>query len=77
MRILLTAFEPFGGEDTNAALEAVQRVSAPTGVELERCTASGVAAEAMNRTLISPAPASGKAVLSQSLAISASATPMP
>ncbi|MBR0081808.1 MAG: pyroglutamyl-peptidase I [Clostridia bacterium] len=38
MRILLTAFEPFGGEDTNAALEAVQRVSAPAGVELERCT---------------------------------------
>ena len=38
MRILLTAFEPFGGESTNAALEAVMRVHAPEGVTLNTLT---------------------------------------
>lgn len=38
MRILLTAFEPFGGETTNAALEAVRRVNAPSGTELHKLT---------------------------------------
>ena len=34
MRVLLTAFEPFGGEQINAALEAVKRMKAPQGAEL-------------------------------------------
>ena len=34
MRILLTAFEPFGGETVNAAWEAVKCVRAPEGAEL-------------------------------------------
>lgn len=38
MKILLTAFEPFGGEAVNAALEAVSRVHAPDGVTLIRQT---------------------------------------
>ena len=35
-RILLTAFEPFGGETLNPALETMKRVRAPEGVELIR-----------------------------------------
>ncbi len=35
MKILLTAFEAFGGETANAALEAVRRVRAPRGVALD------------------------------------------
>ena len=38
MKILLTAFEPFGGEECNAALEAVTRMNAPTGVTLMKLT---------------------------------------
>jgi len=34
MKILLTAFDPFDGATINPALEAVQRVCAPEGVEL-------------------------------------------
>lgn len=36
MKILLTAFEPFGGDSVNPALEAVRRVHAPQGAELIR-----------------------------------------
>ena len=36
MTILLTAFEPFGGERINASLEAMRLVEAPAGGELER-----------------------------------------
>ena len=36
MKLLLTAFDPFGGEPVNPAWEAVQRVRAPEGVELLR-----------------------------------------
>ena len=36
MKILLTAFEPFGGDSINPALEAVRRVHAPQGAELIR-----------------------------------------
>ena len=36
MKILLTAFDPFGGEPINPAWEAVCRVRAPEGVELTR-----------------------------------------
>lgn len=34
MKILLTAFGPFGGESVNPALESVRLVKAPEGVEL-------------------------------------------
>ncbi len=34
MKILLTGFEPFGGEPVNPALEAVKLVKAPQGTEL-------------------------------------------
>ena len=36
MKILLTAFDPFGGEPVNPAWEAVERVRAPEGTELVR-----------------------------------------
>ena len=36
MKILLTGFEPFGGEDVNPSWEAVQRLHAPEGTELIR-----------------------------------------
>lgn len=38
MKILLTAFEPFGGEQINAAHEAVTRLSAPKDIELCKLT---------------------------------------
>lgn len=34
MKILITAFEPFGGDSINPALEAVNMMRAPEGVEL-------------------------------------------
>ena len=36
MKILLTGFDPFGGESINPAWEAVKRVEAPAGAELIR-----------------------------------------
>ena len=38
MKILLTAFDAFGGETTNPASEAAKKVRAPKGVELIRMT---------------------------------------
>lgn len=38
MTILLTAFEPFGGEGINASLEAMRLVEPPAGTELLRLT---------------------------------------
>lgn len=34
MKILLTGFDPFGGEEVNPSLEAVKHVTAPSGAEL-------------------------------------------
>lgn len=34
MRVLLTAFEPFGGRTVNASLEAAVRAEAPAGMEI-------------------------------------------
>ena len=34
MKILLTAFEPFGGDDINASAEALRLIKAPEGAEL-------------------------------------------
>jgi pyroglutamyl-peptidase len=36
MKILLTAFDPFGGEPVNPAWEAVKRLRAPAGTELKK-----------------------------------------
>ncbi|MBR6676194.1 MAG: pyroglutamyl-peptidase I [Clostridia bacterium] len=38
MKILLTAFDPFGGESINPAEEAVKSVASPDGVELYKLT---------------------------------------
>lgn len=38
MKLFLTAFEPFGGEQINAALEAVNHVSVPSEIELSTLT---------------------------------------
>lgn len=36
MNVLMTAFDPFGGEETNPALEALRQVTAPEGIELKK-----------------------------------------
>lgn len=38
MKILITAFDPFGGDTVNPALEAVKRMRAPEGVSLVKLT---------------------------------------
>lgn len=40
MKILVTAFEPFGGEQINPALEAVRQMRAPENAELVKLTVS-------------------------------------
>ncbi len=54
MKILLTAFEPFGGEKTNASLEAMKGIRAPRGTELIRIevpTVFGLAGETVLRAV--------------------------
>ena len=54
MKILLTAFEPFGGEGTNASLEAMKRINAPPGmtlIRLEVPTVFGLAGERVLRAV--------------------------
>lgn len=54
MKILLTAFEPFGGEKTNASLEAMRAIRAPEGIELIRLevpTVFGAAGECVLRAV--------------------------
>ena len=54
MKILLTAFEPFGGEKTNASLEAMKRICVPEGTELIRLevpTVFGLAGETVLRVV--------------------------
>lgn len=38
MKVLITAFNPFGGDQVNPALEAVKRMNAPEGVDLCKLT---------------------------------------
>lgn len=74
MKILLTAFEPFGGERINAAHEAVKRLSAPEGVELCKltvptvfgfCTDAVVRAMRINRpdTIVCVGQAAGRTAI--------------
>ena len=59
MKILLTAFEPFGDEKTNASLEAMKRIRAPRGIELIRLvvpTVFGLAGETVLRAVREEAP---------------------
>lgn len=59
MKILLTAFEPFGGEEINASLEALRRVEAPDGAELTRLVLPcvfGLAAETVREAVYREKP---------------------
>ncbi len=51
MKILLTAFDPFGGEKVNPALEAVKSVRAPEGVELVKLTVPTVFGKSIDTVL--------------------------
>ncbi len=54
MKILLTGFDPFGGEKINPALEAVKLVKAPEGVELVKLeipTRFGVSIDTLSRAV--------------------------
>ena len=59
MKILMTGFDAFGGETINPALEAVQAVRAPAGVELIRLevpTVFGKSVQVVTRTMEKEAP---------------------
>lgn len=50
MKILLSAFDPFGGEENNASLEAMKRIHQPAGAELKKIvvpTVFGLAGETL------------------------------
>ncbi len=49
MKILLTGFEPFGGEEVNPSWEAVERLRAPEGTELRKLRLPVVFREAGER----------------------------
>ena len=36
MKVLISAFDPFGGEETNASLEAMKALKVPSGLELAK-----------------------------------------
>ena len=60
MKILLTGFEPFGGESLNAAWEAVRQVRAPAGTELRKLclpTVFGVSGDLLCAALAKERPA--------------------
>ena len=59
MKILLTAFDPFGGEPVNPAWEAVQRLRAPAGTELVRLclpTVFGLSGDLLCRAMAGTQP---------------------
>ncbi len=51
MKILITAFDPFGGEPINPALEAVKRMQAPAGVELIKMEVPTIFGDATEKTM--------------------------
>lgn len=54
MKIVVTAFEPFGRDTVNASAEALKLIKAPEGVELIRCilpVVYGKAAETVMKTV--------------------------
>ena len=59
MKILLTGFDPFGGQTINPAWEAVKRVNAPAGAELiklEVPTVFGLSVETVREALLRERP---------------------
>ncbi len=59
MKILLTGFEPFGGETINPAWEAVERLRAPAGTELRKLclpTAFGLSGDLLCAALAEEKP---------------------
>ena len=59
MKILLTAFDPFGGEPINPAWEAVQRLRAPVGTTLKKLqlpTVFGLSGELLCQALAREQP---------------------
>ena len=63
MKILLTAFDPFGGESVNPAEEAVKGVSAPAGVELTKLTVPTVYGKSIETVVAAMESADYDAVL--------------
>lgn len=60
MKILLTGFEPFGGEARNASWEAVRLVRAPAGTELKKLllpTVFGLSGDLLCAALAAECPA--------------------
>lgn len=51
MKLLLTAFEPFGGESVNPAEKAVSLVTAPSGADIVKLTVPTVFREASRQTV--------------------------
>ncbi len=49
MKILLTAFDPFGGESTNPAQQAVEALCAPGGTEVDKLIVPTVFYESIER----------------------------
>ncbi len=59
MKILISAFEPFGGKETNASWEALKRIEAPEGKELKKLlvpTVFGLSGEILLKTMREEAP---------------------
>ena len=63
MKILLTAFDPFGGESVNPAEETVKGVSAPAGVELTKLTVPTVYGKSIETVVAAMESADYDAVL--------------
>ena len=54
MKILLSAFEPFGGENKNASLEAMKRIQPSKGIEMKKIvipTVFGLAGETLMKAV--------------------------
>ena len=59
MKILMTAFEPFGGDTKNAAMTAVEHTAAPSGAQLVKVilpTVFGLAGEKLHEAILREQP---------------------